>query len=213
MATMAKKTVLSLAVVGALAGALAAGPRAPAQETAADMPTKPAVTPSVAEPPADREAPSGDSQAPSADRQDREQRLRMLLTGVRLVGRFTIDAPAGAEGGERRPPSDEEYVIRSVSKLGDGDWWTVVARMRYGSVDLTLPVPVEVKWAGDTPVITLDKVAVPGLGTFSSRVVIDGGRYAGTWQHDAVGGHMFGRILPVADPAVPQNTDRDAPPR
>ena len=55
------------------------------------------------------------------------------------------------------------------------------------------------KWAGKTPVITLDNVTIPGLGTFSSRVVIDGALYAGTWQHDAVGGHMFGRIVPIAE--------------
>ena len=33
---------------------------------------------------------------------------------------------------------------------------------------------------------------IPGLGTFSSRVVIYEGRYAGTWQHGDVGGHLFG---------------------
>lgn len=145
----------------------------------------------------------------------REARLRTLLTGVRLVGRFTIDAaPASPREPAAGPPAagepasrDEEYRITSVAKLGTGDWWTVLARIRYGSVDVTLPVPVEVKWAGETPVITLDKATLPGLGTFSSRVVLDGDRYAGTWQHDAVGGHMFGRIVRGEDPAA------DAPPR
>jgi hypothetical protein len=66
---------------------------------------------------------------------------------------------------------------------------------------------VEVKWAGKTPVITLDNVTIPGLGTFSSRVVIDGPLYAGTWQHDAVGGHMFGKIVPVGE----NGTAEDAP--
>jgi hypothetical protein len=59
---------------------------------------------------------------------------------------------------------------------------------------VTLPIPLEIKWAGDTPVITLTKLAIPGLGTFTSRVVIYEGRYAGTWQHDRVGGHLFGKI-------------------
>jgi hypothetical protein len=161
-------------------------------------------------PPTDRPAapvaaapePAAEAKPADGDQQARHERFRKLLTGVRLVGRFTIDPPPGAgAGGEREPAREEEYVISAVTKLGDGDWWTVLARIRYGTVDLTLPVPVEVKWAGETPVITLDKVTVPGLGTFSSRVVLDGSRYAGTWQHDAVGGHMFGRILPVPPPS------------
>jgi hypothetical protein len=40
----------------------------------------------------------------------------------------------------------------------------------------------------------LDNVAIPGLGTFDARVIIDGNRYAGTWTHGEVGGHMFGKI-------------------
>jgi hypothetical protein len=55
-------------------------------------------------------------------------------------------------------------------------------------------------------VITLDSVTIPGLGTFSSRVVIDGPLYAGTWQHDAVGGHMFGKIVPVEPAGAPEQT-------
>ena len=118
------------------------------------------------------------------------------MTNVKLVGAFTVD---GAEGDKLQR---DEYTITSVTKAPKGDTWIVAARIRYGDVDLTLPVPVEVKWAGKTPVIVLDGVSIPGLGTFSSHVVIDGTRYAGTWQHDAVGGHMFGRIVPVEEPAA-----------
>ncbi len=32
------------------------------------------------------------------------------------------------------------------------------------------------------------------MGTFTSRVMVYGDRYAGTWQHDKVGGHMWGHI-------------------
>ena len=64
-------------------------------------------------------------------------------------------------------------------------------------MDLTVPVPVQVKWAGKTPVITVDKVSIPGLGTFSARVLLDNDRYAGTWSHDEKGGHLFGEILPA----------------
>jgi hypothetical protein len=35
---------------------------------------------------------------------------------------------------------------------------------------------------------------IPGLGTFSAHVVIDGDKYAGTWAHGKVGGHLYGTI-------------------
>jgi hypothetical protein len=55
-------------------------------------------------------------------------------------------------------------------------------------------MPINVLWAGNTPVMTLDKITIPGLGTFSARVVFHENKYAGTWVHDNVGGHLFGRI-------------------
>jgi hypothetical protein len=53
---------------------------------------------------------------------------------------------------------------------------------------------LDVKWAANTPVITLDELTIPVLGTFSARVVLHDNKYAGTWRHDAVGGHLFGVI-------------------
>lgn len=135
---------------------------------------------------------------------DRIAGFRTLMTGARLVGSFTTDGDTST----RRP---ERYVVSSAVKLA-GDLWLLTTRITYGDVDLTLPVPVAIKWAGDTPVITLDSVALPGLGTFSSRVVLDRDRYAGTWQHDAVGGHLFGRIeRSEAGPTDPPATDRPLP--
>jgi hypothetical protein len=32
------------------------------------------------------------------------------------------------------------------------------------------------------------------LGTFDARVVIHDQKYAGTWKHGEVGGHLFGTI-------------------
>ena len=51
------------------------------------------------------------------------------------------------------------------------------------------------KWAGDTPVISVTNVAFPGLGTYSARVVIYGDSYAGTWDGKDHGGQMFGKIV------------------
>ena len=139
------------------------------------------------------DAPAADVEA-TDDEAARFAAFTTAMTNVKLVGRFTI------AGDDDKDPIRDEYTISSVAKVGEADLWIVSARIRYGSVDLTVPVPVEVKWAGKTPVITLDNVTIPGLGTFSSRVVIDSPLYAGTWQHDAVGGHMFGKIVPVDSP-------------
>lgn len=158
------------------------------------------LTRSVASPALAQETASPAKVAPSADvkatddEAARFDSFTKAMTNVKLVGRFTIT------GDDDKDPIRDEYTISSVAKVGEADLWIVSARIRYGSVDLTVPVPVEVKWAGKTPVITLDNVTIPGLGTFSSRVVIDGPLYAGTWQHDAVGGHMFGKIVPAEAP-------------
>ncbi len=116
-----------------------------------------------------------------------------MMTKVKLVGNFTVD------GKEDQDLPKEEYIVEKVKKTNEGDYWVITARIKYGNVDLSVPVPVEVKWAGKTPVITLDNITLPGLGTFSSRVVLDKGKYAGTWTHDNVGGHLFGKIVPATE--------------
>lgn len=124
------------------------------------------------------------------------------MTKVKLVGNFTID---GKEDGNLRK---EEYIVEKVKKTKEGDYWVITARIKYGDVDMAVPVPVEVKWAGKTPVITLDNITIPGLGTFSSRVVIDQGKYAGTWTHDAVGGHLFGKLVPATEEELKRKSNK-----
>ncbi|MFO1020860.1 MAG: hypothetical protein U0903_09215 [Planctomycetales bacterium] len=143
--------------------------------------------------------------APKAEKKSREQleqELSKTLSGCQLVGEFTVD-------GQPRDgnPKTEKYVITSATKL-QGDMWLLVSRIQYGKKDLTLPLTLPIVWAGDTPVISLTDLTIPGLGTFSSRVLIYEGRYVGTWQHGAVGGAMFGRVeklppekLPAEKPA------------
>ena len=109
------------------------------------------------------------------------------MKGVRFSGFFTVD-------GAKNPPSEEVYEIQSVQKFGEQDLWIFTARIKYGQRDVTLPMPLPVKWVGDIPVITMDEMNIPGLGTFSAHVVIDGNKYAGTWSHGKVGGHLYGKI-------------------
>ena len=124
----------------------------------------------------------------SGDPKARYERFEKAMSGVVLEGRFTI------LGRDRDKMPSETYEIARVQKLPNGDYWQFQARIKYSDKDVTLPLPLEVKWAGNTPVITLDNLTIPGLGTFNSRVVLDGDKYAGTWMHGEVGGHLFGTI-------------------
>jgi hypothetical protein len=123
------------------------------------------------------------------------------LTNAVMEGSFSVDGRPN----DKAPPKDR-YEIESVKKSG-GDVWVITARIVYGNVDLKIPVPVEVRWAGDTAVIMLTDVALPGMpGKFSTRLLIDGDRYAGTWSHDKVGGHMWGKI--TKKPAEPKQDEK-----
>lgn len=139
------------------------------------------------DPPRLSSTPAPASTAADPDQAAREASFIQALDNVVLEGAFTIDGKDG-------PPSRERYEIKSVVKSDKPDYWVFQTRIKYGEHDVTLPLPLPVKWAGNTPVITLDNVTIPGLGTFDARVVIDGKRYAGTWQHGDVGGHLFGTI-------------------
>ncbi len=124
------------------------------------------------------------------------------LENSKFIGKFTI------AGKEDKLPNEEEYTISSVKKLDNGDYWEITARIKYGDHDVTVPMAMEVKWAGRTPVITVDKLFVPGLGIFDARVLLRKNQYAGTWAHGDVGGHLFGRIEKFEKQTDKLETDR-----
>jgi hypothetical protein len=118
----------------------------------------------------------------------RVQQFSELMQNCTLVGSFTVD------GQNAEPAKPERYEIESAVPAAD-DLWVFTVRIKYGKLDTKLPVTVPVKWAGDTPMVTLTNASIPGLGDgFSARVLFYEDRYAGTWQHGPVGGHMFGKI-------------------
>jgi hypothetical protein len=123
---------------------------------------------------------------------DAERRFAERMRGVTLVGSFTTD---GREG----PPQVDRYEIVSVEKAGEDLW-------RFNSkccgLNSAVPFVVPMRFNGDTPVIQMTETSLSGLGTFSARVFFYGDRYAGTWQHGQVGGHMWGRIEKTAAPAA-----------
>lgn len=130
------------------------------------------------QPTAEEREPS--SQQPSGDEgtetpQDREQRLASYLSGIKFVGSFTVDGKSDAA------PKQEEYTISQCEKLELPDMYRLTARIKYGDVDNEVPMDIKILWSGNTPVITLDALWIPGMGTFSARVLIHADRYAGTW--------------------------------
>jgi hypothetical protein len=114
-----------------------------------------------------------------------EKAFEKRMTNVVLVGRFSI-----TEGDEEKPSKKDRYQVDKVTKLQNDVWLFHYRR----SPDLVFPIPMKIRWAGDTPMILMTNEKIPGMGTFTARVFFYENRYAGTWQHGAVGGHMWGLI-------------------
>src|SRR5579862_9368026 len=103
-----------------------------------------------------------------------ESQFEQMMTGVVLVGHSTLDGKDGLSGEER-------YSIDHVTRLA-GDVWMFQSRMKLEGHEILLPIPVNIKWAGDTPVIEVTDLSIPGMGTYTARVVLYRDRYAGTWS-------------------------------
>ena len=124
--------------------------------------------------------------AQNAEMTPAEKEFEESMRGVTLQGQSTRDGKEGLH--------TDKYTIDKVVKKS-GDSWTFYARIQYGGKDLTIPMPITVKWAGDTPVIMVTDQSFPGMGTYSARVVIFRGDYAGTWSGGDHGGKLFGKVV------------------
>lgn len=125
------------------------------------------------------------------DRSTLEKAFASKLSGATLSGSFSLD---GKNAGGNKP---DKYQIVSAKKI-EGDDWVITAKMKIGDAMVDVPVPIKVYWADDTPVMSLTDLTIPGMGTFTSRVMFYGTRYAGTWQHGDAGGHMWGTVEAAA---------------
>ena len=135
----------------------------------------------------DQPKPASKPEEPALDREALEKAFAEKLTGATLVGSYTID------GQDLANLKTDRYELKRVDKIQD-DTWHFHARIKYGDIDSVLPIPLTILWAGDTPMISMTNTMVPGMGTFTVRLMFHGDRYAGTWQHDETGGLMFGKI-------------------
>jgi hypothetical protein len=125
--------------------------------------------------------------APAQPEGERNRAFAESMSGVTLVGYSTR---LNREGLSRQ----ERYRIDGVTHIA-GDNWLFRTRLNYSDREIPVPIPLTVRWAGDTPVITLTDLSIPGVGTFTARVVLYGGQYAGTWSGHGTGGQLFGRIV------------------
>ena len=141
------------------------------------------------------------SKSEKLDRAALEEALSKKLTNAALVGSFTVD------GKSDKPPRPERYTLGEVKKIKD-NIWMFQAHIQYGKTDVKVPIPLTILWAGDTPMISMTDFTIPGMGTFTARIFFYGNRYAGTWQHGKVGGHMFGIIEP---PKKKDNAEKEKP--
>jgi hypothetical protein len=145
-----------------------------------------------------------DAAPPPLELNEAEKQFQEALNNVTLVGYFTQ-----GDGSELH---DDKYVIERVTKIKE-DTWKFEARIQYNKKDFKVAMPLPVKFAGDTPVISLTNFAVPGFGSFTARVVMYNGAYAGTWGSAGANGHggkLFGKIV-KNEPAADKPSDKPQP--
>ena len=154
-----------------------------------------------AEPAAGAERGADRGAAQGEDRAAREKWFADLLSNVELVGSFTTD-------GKQQPPREDRYTILKAAK-GEGENWVITAKVGYKGMSLPVNFTVPVRWAGDTPMIQMTDQKIPGMGTFTVRLMFYGKHYAGTWSAPDHGGLMWGRIERIA-PTTRRATTRPA---
>ena len=120
------------------------------------------------------------------DRATLEKQLSEKLTHARLIGFYST---IGQDG----PPKEDQYTLGEVQKK-EGDKWLFNANLQFGQKVINVPLEIPIYWAGDTPVISVTDLTIPGLGSYTARVMFYGDHYAGTWSSPKHGGYMWGRI-------------------
>ncbi len=148
-------------------------------------------------------APLRAADAPAASQEELDKQFAAEMSGATLVGHFSI--------GKQPASKEERYELSEVKKV-EGDNWLFKARIVYGDHDVTVPMFLKVKWAGDTPVITLTDLEIPGLGKYTARVLIYRGQYAGTWSGGDHGGALFGNVEKPKDKPEGGATKTEAKP-
>jgi hypothetical protein len=133
---------------------------------------------------------------PAPTPEELEAKFITTMSKATMTGRWCL-----VQDGKLTPEREEKYTIVGARKL-DGDSWMIGSKMNYGGREMIMPIPVKVKWAGDTPVITVDNLKIPGGGTYSARVLVYEHTYAGTWSGGDKVGLLSGMITNEKEEAV-----------
>lgn len=136
---------------------------------------------------------------PALDRATLEKNLAERLSNSRLVGFYMTE-------GQNGPPQQDSYTLGKVQKA-EGDKWRFEARIEFNKKVLNVPLEIPIYWADQTPVITVSNFSIPGMGTYTARVMIHGDRYAGTWSSPRHGGFLWGRIEKIPPGAATRSPD------
>ena len=94
-----------------------------------------------------------------ADKARLEEQFAKLMSNCQMAGAFTD------ENAKDKPPQEERYTLSKVTKIGP-DRWRIGAKVEYLGISFTLPFAVDVKWAGDTPMIQVTDLKIPLMGTY-----------------------------------------------
>jgi hypothetical protein len=140
--------------------------------------------------------------AKPATAEELEAKFKETMTAAVMSGRW-CPVKDGVLGEEK----EDKYSIVSAEK-GSANSWVINARMQYGGREVVLPIPVQLKWAGDTAVMIVDSLRIPGLNGYggagySARVLFYGNTYAGTWSGSGHGGLLKG-VISKEKPATPE---------
>ena len=136
---------------------------------------------------------AGSVPAPKLSAEELETKFQAMLTNATLAGRW-----CSLKDGQLGSDQEDKYTIQGINKIS-GDMWMVHAHIQYGQRDVVAPIPVQVKWAGDTPVLSVDNLRIPGGGTYTARVLFYDNTYSGTWSGGTHGGLLHGVVTHPAD--------------
>ena len=118
-----------------------------------------------------------------------ERDFKNTMTNSKFAGYWRL-----RRDGQLTDAKKETYTIKNITKVTSNSW-IIEATIQYGSNNVTVPVPVQVEWADDTPVISVTRLGIPGLGTYSARVLVYDDCYSGVWSGPDYGGLLSGVII------------------
>jgi hypothetical protein len=133
---------------------------------------------------------------PALTQDELEAKFIATMSKATMIGRWCL-----VQDGKLTPEREEKYTIIGAKKL-EGDSWMIGTKLAYGGREMVMPLPIKLKWAGDTPVITVDNMKIPGGGTYSARVLVYDNTYAGTWSGGDKVGLLSGMITKEKEEAA-----------